>query len=55
MHILNTEEDIIYDTYPLYLSMKYKEIGIIRSATICYLMSKSGKVKTVEEIMKILG
>ena len=54
-HILNTREDIIYGTYPIGICIKGKELMLMNSPTVCYCMSRDGKVKTVEEIVEILG
>ena len=53
-HILNTKEDIIYGTYSIGICIKGKELMLINSPTVCYYMSRDGKVKPVEEIVEIL-
>lgn len=50
-----TREYMINSDYPFGVCLKKKEIMVIESATICYLMQKNGKVKTVEEFKKIIN
>ena len=49
-----TREYMINSDYPFGVCLKNKEIMVIESATICYLMQKNNKVKTVEEFKKII-
>ena len=50
-----TREYMINSDYPFGVCLKNKEIMVIESATICYLMQKNNKVKTVEEFKKIIN
>ena len=47
-----TREYMINSDYPFGVCLKKKKIMVIESATICYLMQKNNKVKTVEEFKK---
>lgn len=46
---------MINSDYPFGVCLKNKEMMVIESATICYLMQKNNKVKTVEEFKKIIN
>ena len=50
-----TREYMINSDYPFGVCLKNKEMMVIESATICYLMQKNNKVKTVEEFKKIIN
>lgn len=49
-----TREYMINSEYPFGVCMKKKSLMVIESATQCYLMQKSNKVKTVEEFKEII-
>lgn len=50
-----TRKYMINSDYPFGVCLKNKEMMVIESATICYLMQKNNKVKTVEEFKKIIN
>ena len=50
-----TREYMINSDYPFGVCLKNKEMMVIESATNCYLMQKNNKVKTVEEIKKMIN
>ena len=49
-----TKEKILNSNYPIAISISSKIITLIESATICYMMDKNNKVKSFEEIEKML-
>lgn len=53
---MDTKEEMIESSYPFAICLKNKKMFLINSATICYMMSKNGRVLTkknfVEKIIK---
>ena len=46
-----TKQEILNSNYPISISISGKTIGVIESATICYMMSKNNRVKSFEDVI----
>ena len=46
---------MIQSLYPFGICIKKKHLLVIESATNCFMMQKSGRLKSIEEIQEILG
>ena len=46
---MDTKEEMIESTYPFAISLGRKKMFVMNSATICYMMSKNGRVLSEEK------
>lgn len=49
-----SKKEIIESSYPIAIIKSLKLISLTKGATICYMLQKAGKMKTVDEIKESL-